>query len=146
MKLCRSLMAVLDCYGFLIIPPVRKWIIKTIMTRDPSKMLMALWCLTWIARRCSYWKQYCSLGAGLGSPELYTYWAPMSSYYAIADSLNCLAGAIMGTAVLTALKKANLVAADLLIISQCHGGWKHILRKMMTILFTSKFTKHDANA
>jgi len=29
-------------------------------------------------------------------------------YYAIADSLNCLAGAIIGTAVLLALKRANI--------------------------------------
>jgi hypothetical protein len=37
-------------------------------------------------------------------------------YYAIADSLNCLAGAIISTAVLLALKRANIkiLAVDFL--------------------------------
>jgi hypothetical protein len=32
----------------------------------------------------------------------------MTLYYAITDSLNCLAAAIVGTAVLLALKRANI--------------------------------------
>ena len=45
---------------------------------------------------------------GWGVPEMYPFWAPLTVYYAIADSLNSLAGAIIGTAVLLALKRANI--------------------------------------
>jgi len=45
---------------------------------------------------------------GWGTPGMYPYWAPVTVYYAIADSLNCLAGASIGTAVLLTLKRANL--------------------------------------
>jgi uncharacterized metal-binding protein len=40
----------------------------------------------------------------------------MTVYYAIADSLNCLAGAIIGTGVLTALKRSGtrIMALDVL--------------------------------
>lgn len=105
--------------AFLIIPPLRKWIIKTIALRDPTKMPMALWCLAWIARiggDVSTGNNIAVWILGWGIPELYPYWAPMTIYYAIADSLNCLAGAIIGTAVLMTLKKANLklVAIDFL--------------------------------
>lgn len=54
---------------------------------------------------------------GWGTPEMYPFWAPLTIYYAIADSLNCLAGAIIGTAVLLALKRANIktLALDFLV-------------------------------
>ena len=45
---------------------------------------------------------------GWGTPEMYPFWAPLTIYYAIADSLNCLAGAIIGTATLLALDKAGI--------------------------------------
>ena len=49
-------------------------------------------------------------------PDFYLYWAPMTLYYAVADSLNCLAGAIIGTSVLTALKRTGvrIMALDVL--------------------------------
>ncbi len=97
---------------FLIaVPPVRKWIVRAIVTRDPKHLTIALWCLAWIARiggdvmttnNNAVWI------LGWGTPELYPYWAPMTVYYAIADSLNALAAAIIGTAILLALKRANL--------------------------------------
>ncbi len=58
--------------------------------------------------RCSNRKQHCRLGIGWGTPEMYPYWAPMTLYYAIADSLNCLTGAIIGSAVLIALQKSGI--------------------------------------
>jgi len=45
---------------------------------------------------------------GWGVPEMYPYWAPMTVYYAIADSLNCLIGAIIGSGVLVALKRSGI--------------------------------------
>jgi len=109
--------------AFIVIPPLREWIIKAIVNRDPARMPAALWCLAWIARiggdvatgnNIAVWV------LNWGVPELYPYWAPMTIYYAIADSLNCLAGAIIGTAVLLALKKANLklLAVDVLVRKQ----------------------------
>jgi hypothetical protein len=105
--------------AFIIVPPVRKWIISTIVSRDRAKLPVALWCLAWVARigadvatgnNIAVWV------LGWGIPELYPYWAPMTVYYAIADSLNCLAGAIIGTAVLLALKRSNvrILAIDFL--------------------------------
>jgi len=51
-----------------------------------------------------------------GVPTMYPFWAPMTLYYAITDSLNCFAGAIIGSTVLLALKKANIrvLAVDFL--------------------------------
>ena len=97
--------------AFVLIPPVRKWIIASIVKREPKNLTIALWCLAWIARiggdvvtgnNIAVWT------LGWGIPDLYPYWAPMTVYYAIADSLNCLAGAIIGTGVLLALKRTNL--------------------------------------
>ncbi len=47
---------------------------------------------------------------------MYAFWAPMTVYYAIADSLNCLAGATIGTVLLLALRRGNIrmLAVDLL--------------------------------
>jgi len=95
----------------IIVTPIRRWIITSITSRNPAKLPVALWCLAWIARiggdvitgnNIAVWV------LGWGIPELYPYWAPMTIYYAIADSLNCLAGAIIGTAVLLALKNTNI--------------------------------------
>jgi hypothetical protein len=97
--------------AFIIIPPVRKWMTKAIKNRDPSKMPMALWCLAWIARIGGDVATGNNIAVWIlnwGVPEMYPFWAPMTVYYAIADSLNCLAGAIIGTAVLITLKKSGL--------------------------------------
>ncbi len=105
--------------AFIIVPPVRKWIINSIVTRNPATLPVALWCLAWIARiggdvatgnNVAVWV------LNWGVPELYPYWAPLTIYYAIADSLNCVMGAIIGSAVLLALKRTNLrvLAVDLL--------------------------------
>jgi hypothetical protein len=97
--------------AFIIIPPLRKWIITSIATRNPKNMTIALWCIAWIARiggdvatgnNIAVWV------LGWGTRDLYPFWAPMTIYYAIADSLSCLTGAIIGTAVLLALERANL--------------------------------------
>lgn len=105
--------------AFIVITPMRKWIIRSITNRNPANLPIALWCLAWIARiggdvatgnNIAVWV------LNWGVPEMYLYWAPMTIYYAIADSLNCLAGAIIGTAVLLALKRANIkiLAVDFL--------------------------------
>jgi hypothetical protein len=105
--------------AFIIVPPIRRWIISSIATRNPSTLPIALWCLAWIVRiggdvatsnNNAVWI------LGWGVPGMYLYWAPMTIYYAIADSITCLAGAIIGTGVLVALKRANLkvLAVDLL--------------------------------
>jgi uncharacterized membrane protein len=96
---------------FIVVPPVRKWIINSIFSRDPKNLPIALWCLAWIAR----------IGGDVATgnnitvwilnwtgPVFYPFWAPITVYYAIADSLNCLAGAIIGTGVLTALKRSGI--------------------------------------
>jgi hypothetical protein len=97
--------------AIIVIPPVRKWIVKTIVNRNKKYLPIALWCLAWIARiggdvitgnNIAVWV------LGWGVPELYPYWAPMTIYYAIADSLNCLIGAIIGSGVLVALKRSGI--------------------------------------
>ncbi|MDI6690668.1 MAG: hypothetical protein QME50_02225 [Candidatus Bathyarchaeota archaeon] len=98
--------------AFIVVPPVRKWITSTITARNnPTKLAIALWCLAWNARiggdvAASNNNAVWVLGWGI--PDLYPFWAPMTVYYAIADSLNSLAGAIIGTAVLLALKRTNI--------------------------------------
>jgi len=101
---------------FLIVPPVRKWIINSIVTRNPANLPVALWCLSWVARiggdvvtsnNNAVWI------LGWGTAEMYPFWAPMTAYYAITDSLNCLGAALIGAAVLLALKKANIRAIAL---------------------------------
>lgn len=104
---------------FIIVPPIRKWIITAIKSRNPATLPVALWCLAWIARAGGDVVTGNNIGVwvnGWGVPSMYPYWAPMTVYYAIADSLNCLSGAIIGTIVLMALKAANLrfIAVDFL--------------------------------
>jgi hypothetical protein len=97
--------------GFIIVPPVRKWIINSVKSREPAKLMLALFCLAFIARiggdvatgnNVAVWV------LNWGTPEMYLYWVPLTAYYAVADSLNCLVGAAIGSAVLLALKRANL--------------------------------------
>ncbi len=105
---------------FIFVPPIRRWIINSVKARNPTNLPMAIWCLAWIGRiggdvmtsnNNAVWI------LGWGTPEMYPFWAPLTIYYAIADSLNCLAGAIIGTAVLLALKRANIktLALDFLV-------------------------------
>lgn len=99
--------------AFIIIPPLRKWIITSITTRNPANLPIALWCLAWIARIGGDVATGNNIAVWIlnwGTPGLYPYWAPLTIYYAIADSLNCLAGATIGTAVLLALKRAHIKA------------------------------------
>jgi hypothetical protein len=35
---------------FIIVPPIRNWILNSIVTRNPVNLPIALWCLAWIAR------------------------------------------------------------------------------------------------
>jgi len=99
---------------FILVPSVRNWIINVITLRnDPKKLAIALWCLAWTARiggEVAASNNNAVWVLGWGVPDMYPYWAPMTVYYAIADSLNSLAGAIIGTAVLLALKRANIKA------------------------------------
>ena len=97
---------------FILVPPVRKWIANAITARNnPTKLAIALWCLAWTARiggEVAVSNNNAVWILGWGVPEMYLYWAPMTVYYAIADSLNSLAGAIIGTAILLALRRANI--------------------------------------
>ena len=96
---------------FVIVPPMRKWIINSIISLDQKSLPLALWCLAWTARiggdvitgnNIAVWV------LDWAGPGFYPYWAPMTLYYAVADSLNCLAGAIIGTGVLAALKRNGI--------------------------------------
>jgi hypothetical protein len=97
---------------FILVPPVREWIVNTITARNnPTKLAIALWCLAWTARiggEVAASNNNAVWVLGWGVPDLYPFWAPLTAYYAIADSLNSLAGAIIGTAVLLALKRTNI--------------------------------------
>jgi len=106
---------------FIIVPPVRRWIINSIISRDEKRLPIALWCLAWVARiggdtitgnNIAVWV----LGWWNPVEFWYPFWAPMTLYYAIADSLNCLAAAIIGTGVLLALKRngISITAVDYL--------------------------------
>lgn len=100
----------------ITIPPIRKRIIDSIVNRDPKTLTMALWCLAWIARmgdvlvanNNAVWV------LGWGTDFMYPFWAPLTLYYAVADSLTALGGAIIATAVLLTLKKngMNIAAID----------------------------------
>jgi hypothetical protein len=55
---------------------------------------------------------------GLGNwNSAYGFWYPLTAYYAVADSLSCVAAATLGTGVLLALKRANIrvIALDRLM-------------------------------
>lgn len=104
---------------FIVVPPVRKWISNSIISRNPTSLPIALWCIAWIARIGGDVATGNNIGVWVlnwGVPGMYPFWAPVTIYYAIADSLNCLVGAIIGTAVLLALKRANIktLAVDFL--------------------------------
>lgn len=105
--------------ALIVIPPVRKWIISSITSRNPANLTAALWCLAWIAHiggETAMGNNIFVWALGYGTPYWYPIWFPMTAYYAVADSLNCLAGATIGTAVLLALRRANLrvLAVDFL--------------------------------
>lgn len=95
---------------FILVSPVRNWIINAITTRNPSTLPVALWCIAWISRigdeatgnNIGVWINH------WGVPSMYPFWVPMTVYYAIADSLSCVAAAILGTGVLLALKRVNI--------------------------------------
>lgn len=101
---------------FLLVPPVRKWIINSIVTVNKKYLPIALWCLAWIAfiggdhatgNNIAVWIM------NWGGPSMYLYWVPLTLYYAIADSLTCLTGALIGTGVLVALKSSGVRIAAL---------------------------------
>jgi hypothetical protein len=96
---------------FLLVPPVRNFIRNTIINVDKKYLPIALWCLAWTARIGGEVVTGNNIGVwvmGWGVPEMYAYWAPLTLYYAVADSLNCLTGALIGTGVLVALHKGGL--------------------------------------
>jgi uncharacterized membrane protein len=96
---------------FILVPPVRKWIINSIVTLDPKRLPIALWCLAWIARIGGDVATGNNIGVWVlnwTGPGFYPFWAPMTAYYAVADSLNCLAGALIGAGVLSALKRSGI--------------------------------------
>jgi hypothetical protein len=96
---------------FILVPPVRKFIVNTIVKGNTKRLPLALFCLAFIARiggDVSTGNNIAVWVLGWGTPEMYPYWAPMTVYYAIADTLNCFAGAIIGAGVLTALRKSGM--------------------------------------
>ncbi len=99
--------------GFIVVPPVRKWIINSVKSRDPTKLTLALFCLAFIARIGGDVATGNNVGVWVlnwGTPQMYPFWVPLTVYYAVADSLNCFVGAAIGSAVLLTLKRANLRA------------------------------------
>jgi len=105
-------------FAFIIIPPFRKWIIDSIVFRNPQRLPIALWCLAWISRvggdtitgnNIAIWV------LNWTGESFYPFWAPWTIYYAIVDFLTCVAAAIIGTAVLLALRRSGTsgVAVDL---------------------------------
>lgn len=98
-------------FVFIVVPPIRKWIINSIITVNPKHLPFALWCLAWVARiggdvatgnNIAVWVM------NWAGPDFYPFWAPLTLYYAVADTLNCLAGALIGTGVLVALKRSGI--------------------------------------
>jgi len=96
--------------AFIVTPPVRKKITESIVLRKPETLTVALWCLAWISRIGGDVITGNNIAVWIfgWTYDMYLYWAPMTVYYAIVDSLNCLAGAVIGTAVLLALKRSGL--------------------------------------
>jgi hypothetical protein len=100
-------------FVFIVVPPIRKWIINAIVSVDLKRLPIALWCLAWIARiggdvatgnNIAVWV----LGWAGQDFSNYAFWAPLTLYYAVADSLNCLTGALIGSGVLVALKRSGI--------------------------------------
>jgi uncharacterized membrane protein len=105
---------------FIVVGPIRNWIIKSVATRNPSTLPVAIWCIAWISRMgdVATGNNIYAWIIGLGNwNSTYGFWVPLTTYYAIADSLSCVAGAILGTGVLLALKRANIrvIALDRLM-------------------------------
>ncbi len=103
----------------IVTPPIRRWLLDSLWTRDEKRLPIALWCLSWVARIGGEVANSNNIAVwvlGWGTPEMYLYWAPLTIYYAIADSIGCLAGAVIGTAVLLALKRRGIqvLAVDFL--------------------------------
>ena len=101
----------LPVFVFIVVPPIRKWIINSIISVNPRHLPFALWCLAWVARiggdvatgnNIAVWVM------NWAGPDFYPFWAPLTLYYAVADTLNCLAGALIGTGVLVALKRSGI--------------------------------------
>lgn len=118
---------------FIVVPPIRKWIISSIVSRDVKCLPIALWCLAWIARIGGDVATGNNIAVWIlnwTGPGFYPYWAPMTVYYAVADSLNCVVGAIIGAGVLTALKRSGVRVTALYSLeskfylkpSSCSGG------------------------
>lgn len=96
---------------FIIVPPIRKWIVNSIVSANPKRLPIALWCLAWIARIGGDVATGNNIAVWIlnwTGPVFYPFWAPLTLYYAVADSLNCFAGAIIGTGVLIALKRSGI--------------------------------------
>jgi uncharacterized membrane protein len=96
---------------FIIVPPVREWIINSVVSIDKTRLPVALWCIAWIAQAGGNTITGNNIAVwvlGWGTPTMYPFWAPMTIYYAVADSLNCLVAAIIGAGVLLALKKRSI--------------------------------------
>jgi hypothetical protein len=96
---------------FLLVPPVRNFIRNAIIKLDKKYLTIALFCIAWTARIGGDVVTGNNIGVwvmGWGIPEMYPYWAPLTVYYAIADSLNCLTGALIASGVLVALNRAGL--------------------------------------
>jgi hypothetical protein len=105
-------------FAFIIIPPLRKWIIDSIVFRHPKSLPIALWCLAWISRVGGDTITGNNIAVWIlnwTGVDWYPYWAPWTIYYAIVDFLTCTAGAIIGAAVLLALKRSGTrsLAVDL---------------------------------
>jgi uncharacterized membrane protein len=97
--------------AFIIVPPIRKWIINSVISMNEKRLPIALWCLAWVARTGGDTITGNNIAVwilGWGSRSMYPFWAPMTLYYAIADSLNCFAGAIIGSGVLLALRRSGI--------------------------------------
>lgn len=110
--------------AFIVVPPIRKWFSSTIINRNPASLTAALWCLAWIAR-ISDVATGNNIGVWInnwGTPGMYMYWVPVTVYYAIAESLTCLGAALTGTAVLLALKRANIRIIALDFFQQKKGA------------------------
>lgn len=111
--------------AFIIVPPIRKWIATSLVNRNPTGLTIALWCLAWVARisdvatgnNIAVWIN------NWGTPGMYAYWVPVTAYYAIAESLTCFGAALIGTAVLLALKRAGIriIALDSLQLKKGNG-------------------------
>jgi hypothetical protein len=95
---------------FFTVPPLRKKIINSIVNLDKKYLAIALWCVAWTARIGGDVMTGNNISVyifNFGTPELYLYWAPSTLYYAVADTLNCVLGALIGAAVLLALQRSG---------------------------------------